>query len=61
MERKRKRISREELLRNDPRLQRLKDVIERHGGKAPMTEEDSAELTRRLEARLAQGRRREAS
>ena len=59
---KRKRKSREEtiasLLRKDPTLRRLKDAIERRGGKAPMTEADSAELTRRLEARIAQDRRR---
>jgi hypothetical protein len=63
---KRKRKSREEtiegLLRTDPALRRLKDAIERRGGKAPMTEADSAELTRRLQTRIAQlERRREAS
>ncbi len=43
----------ERLLEIDENFRRLKEAIERRGGKAPMTQADSDELTRRLEARLA--------
>lgn len=62
---KRKRKSREEivdeLLRTDPNFRRLKEAIERRGGKAPITAADSEELTRRLQERIDQLRGRAAS
>ncbi len=66
MKKRPKKTSREEvvndLLRTDSNFRALKEAIERRGGKPPLTEEDSAELTRELEARIADyERRREAS
>jgi hypothetical protein len=66
MKKRPKKTSREQviddLLRTDSNFRALKEAIERRGGKAPMTEADSVELTRQLEARIADyERRREAS
>lgn len=59
MKKKRRKRSREEiveeLLRTNENFRQLKERIERSGGKVPLTQADSEELTRELEQRIARG------
>jgi branched-subunit amino acid aminotransferase/4-amino-4-deoxychorismate lyase len=58
MKKKRKRSREElveELLRTDENARRLKERIERGGGRIPVTEADREELTRELQERIARG------